>query len=140
MDYMHINTGFILRLDRGDSVAELLRQFAAEQRIPAAFISAVGALRDVTLGYFDLNLKEYRKKQFTGIYELVSFQGNLAALNGEPIWHIHTVLADREMQVVGGHFFDAQVAVTFEAHIITEDILLHRKPDSETGLNLLNLT
>ncbi len=62
MDYMHINTGFILRLDRGESVAELLRQFAAEQRIPAAFISAVGALWDVTLGYFDLNFKEYRKK------------------------------------------------------------------------------
>jgi len=137
---MHINTGFILRLDRGESVADLLRQFASEQRIPAGFISALGALRDVTLGYFDLNAKTYRKKQFKGIYELVSFQGNLAALDGEPIWHIHAVLADQEMRVVAGHFFEAQVAVTFEAHIITEDVRLLRRSDSETGLNLLDLT
>ena len=140
MDYMHVNTGFILRLDRGESVAELLRKFASEHRIPAGFISAVGALEDVSLGYFDLNDRTYLKKKFTGIYELVSFQGNLAVLNKEPIWHIHAVLADRELQTVAGHFFEARVAVTFEAHIITEDIHLVRKSDRDTGLNLLDLT
>jgi predicted DNA-binding protein with PD1-like motif len=47
-----------LVFDAGDEVKEGLERFAAEQRLSAARFSAIGALSDVVLGYFDWERKE----------------------------------------------------------------------------------
>ena len=49
-----------LVLQRDDEVLTALNDFAARHAIHAAHITAIGALRDVQLGWYDLSRKAYR--------------------------------------------------------------------------------
>ena len=44
---------YALVFDKGDSVMTELERFAREQRLTAAHFTAIGALSDAVLGYFD---------------------------------------------------------------------------------------
>lgn len=140
MDFRKTEKDYILRLDRDEEVTESLVKFAKQQAIQSGFINAIGAVKEVTIGYFDLQKQEYIKKQLNGNYELVSLNGNLAYINNEPFWHVHIVLADRDFRAIAGHLFEAKVAVTFEGFILTETKKINRKWDENTGLKLLNLS
>ncbi len=48
-------------LETGDEVMECLQRFARQEQIVAAQLTAIGALSDVVLQYFDWKKKEYRK-------------------------------------------------------------------------------
>jgi uncharacterized protein len=49
---------FALVFATGDEVKSELERFAREQSLSAARLSGIGALRDVTLGYFNWETKE----------------------------------------------------------------------------------
>jgi len=48
---------FALIFDKGDDVMDKLSAFAREQRLAAAHFTAIGALSDAMLGYFDRTRK-----------------------------------------------------------------------------------
>jgi hypothetical protein len=78
---------YILRFDKGEEVFAKLLEFAATENISAASFNAIGACSEVELGYFNINLKDYRKKPFYEEMEMVSLIGNIAtpkALNWWP--------------------------------------------------------
>jgi uncharacterized protein len=52
---------FVIVLATGDEVVEVLSKFAIKERIAAAQVSAIGALSDVELRYFDWDKKVYQK-------------------------------------------------------------------------------
>src|SRR5947207_3081598 len=52
---------FALVFDPGDEVLAGLRAFAKEANLTAARLTAIGAFRDVTLGFFDPDRKEYHR-------------------------------------------------------------------------------
>ena len=87
-------------LDAGDEIIASLKRLAGAERIGAASLTGIGAVRDVVLGYLDLDEKQYLKREFgPESMELVSLTGNLALLDGEPVAHCHVVVGDREMRV-----------------------------------------
>jgi predicted DNA-binding protein with PD1-like motif len=47
---------FVLSLQAGDEAMDELSRFARERKPSAAHFSAIGAFRDVVLGYFDVAL------------------------------------------------------------------------------------
>ena len=51
---------FALVMDKGDEVFSGISIFAKKERIAAAQITAIGALSDVVLKYFDWDSKKYR--------------------------------------------------------------------------------
>lgn len=133
-------SGFLLVLDRGDEVIESLKEFAASERIGAAWLSGIGAVRDVTLGYLDLELKQYLRQELGAeSMELLSLSGNLARLNSEPVAHCHVVVGDREMRTYGGHLFRAVVSVTVEMSVQVYEGEVARRFDEESGANLIAL-
>ncbi len=139
MEYRHVENGFLIRLEKDDKIIENLNEFARLQKIPSGFVYGIGAIKEAELGYFDLSEKTYRRKEFTGEYELVSLKGNLSYLQDEPVYHIHVAMAGPDFQLVGGHLFEARVAVTVEIHFLVNNDMVERQFDSETGLNLLDL-
>lgn len=139
MDYQKINSGYLVRLYRGERVNESLLEFIKTEGIPGGVLQGIGALTEVTLGYFDTAGKEYLKKQFDDIYEVISFSGNISYTNGEPFIHAHILLGSRQFAAYAGHFFEGTVAVTMEIFITTFSQKIERAMDREFGLNLLKL-
>ncbi len=108
---------YFVRLDRGDNLFEELIKISTSLKLASAHISGIGALKDIELGYFEVEKKEYLRKTFEKDSELLSLDGNIAQQNGKPVLHLHAVLGDENFQCFGGHLFNATVAVTAEINI-----------------------
>ncbi|MBN1826088.1 MAG: DUF296 domain-containing protein [Candidatus Eisenbacteria bacterium] len=128
----------LVRVDRGEEMMEALRAVAREKKVEAARVTGIGALRDMTLGYFDLDRKEYVRGELSGSWELLSLSGNLSLRDGEPIPHIHVIVGDAGLNVRGGHLFSGTVSVTGEIFIDRLPAPLHREMDPEVSLPLLD--
>lgn len=134
------DTGFLVVLDPGDEVIASLIRLATVERIGEASLTAIGAVRDVVLGYIDPNQKQYIKREFgPDSMELVSLTGNLALLKGEPSAHCHAAVSDREMRLLGGHLFSAVTSVTVEIFLHVYEGEIERKYDPNTGANPISL-
>lgn len=139
METKKIADGFVVRLDKGEEVVDSLLKFARQEKIAAGSVSGIGAVTNVTLGYFDRERREYLQKRFDEVYELVSLQGSVATIDEEPILHLHIIISDRDYSLRAGHLFSAEVAVTGEVFVRSYSEPLWRKKDPEFGLNLLKL-
>lgn len=139
MKYTDFSDGFVLRLEQEEEVHQALTEFAKQKRLPSAYYHAIGALKEITLGSFNLEKKGYDSHSLSGCYELLSLMGNLSISDGEPSPHTHVVLVNGKHQVVGGHLFSAKVAVTVELFLFPLDIALLRKTNQALNFKELNL-
>ena len=140
MKVKRTESGFLVALDVGDEIITSLKKVAELERIGMASLAGIGAVRDVVLGYLDLDQKQYLKREFgPESMELVSLLGNMARLEGEPIAHCHVVLGDREMHTFGGHLFKATTSVTVEIFVRVFEGEISRQFDPNFGANLLTI-
>lgn len=132
--------GTLVRLDPGEEVLTTLTAFLVREKIQGAVISGIGAVKDVTLGYFDLHRQEYEKTHFAEDMELVSFQGNVTFVHGAetPLIHAHATLSGRDFIAKSGHLFAATIAVTGEFMVQPFNRRIRRALDPRTGLNLID--
>ena len=128
---------FILRFDKDGEVLEGLQKFMKEQAISACVFFGLGACQSVELGYFNLHLKEYRKKSYIDDMEIISFTGNGGLADGQIVLHAHGSFGNNTFSVIGGHVFKLVVSVTCEIFLIKLDGALERKNNSDFNLNLL---
>lgn len=128
-----------VRLAKGERLSDFLTGFKPSD-FPGAWVSGLGGVSEVTLGFYDLDAKEYRWKTFTGLRELTALQGNLAYDGqGNLMLHAHGTLADADYASIGGHIKDFVVAGTVELFLHRSYKPLNRKHDDEVGLPLLDL-
>ena len=114
--------------------------FAAENDLNAASITAIGAFSDATLGYFDMERKEYKQIPVREQVEVLSLIGDIAPKeNGEPQVHAHVVLGKSDGTTKGGHLLEAHVRPTLEVILTESPKHLRRRTDEETGLPLIDL-
>jgi predicted DNA-binding protein with PD1-like motif len=131
---------FALVFDPGEEVTAGLLTFAREQRLRGSHLTAIGALQDVVLGYWDWNTKEYRRIPLREQVEVVSLVGNIAmGPDGTPKVHAHIVISKSDGTAHGGHLLEAHVRPTLEAIVVESPEHLQRRIDPETGLALLKL-
>ncbi len=121
----------------GDEVAEGLLSFARQNKVQASHFTALGALSDVTLGYFNWTKKAYDKIFIREQVEVLSLVGNIVYDNGDPKLHAHVVIGKSDGTAHGGHFLEGHVRPILEVMLIESPSHLHRKTDKETGLALI---
>ncbi len=129
----------VLVFDPGESVVSELTDFAARHRITAASFQAIGAFRRVTLGYFDLEKKDYRRIPIDEQVEVVSLTGNVALHGTDTKIHAHVVVARSDGTAHGGHLLEATVRPTLEVVLQEMPAEMTRRSDPETGLALIDL-
>ena len=130
---------FAVVLDTGEEAVECLLSFAREHRITGAAFTGLGAFRDVTLGFFDIDKKDYERIRIDEQVEVVTLVGNVATKDGEPKLHPHVVVSKRSGQAFGGHLLEAHGRPTLEVVVTETPAELRRETDRETGLPLLVL-
>src|SRR5918995_5467169 len=128
---------FAVVCETGDAVVEELLRFASEQELAGSHFTGIGALLDVTLGYWDPEVKDYRRIAIGEQVEVLSLVGNLAlGPKGEPRVHAHVVVGKADGTAHGGHLLEASVRPTLELVIVESPEHLQRRVDPATGLAL----
>lgn len=127
----------ILRFDNGEDIMERLLTYAEEHTINGAVFSIIGATKEITIAYYNLQEKKYQDKTFTEDMEIVSVTGNIGRMDGKPIIHAHGVFSDSDYQTHGGHLKKLVVSATGEVTLTSLRGELNRSFDETTGLNLL---
>jgi predicted DNA-binding protein with PD1-like motif len=130
---------FVLVFSTGEEVTGPLLAFAREQRLDAASFTGIGAFERVTLGYFDIQQRDYARIPIPEQVEVVSLIGNVAMGDEGPKLHAHVVVGKRDGTAHGGHLMDARVRPTLEIVLIETPAQLRRRSDPATGLALIDL-
>jgi predicted DNA-binding protein with PD1-like motif len=128
---------YAIIFDKGDEVVEGLLSFARKEKIQASHFTAIGALSDVTLGYFNWTKKAFDKIPIQDQVEVLSFMGNIVFDNGDPKLHAHVVIGKSDGTAHGGHLVEGHVRPILEVILVESPSHLHRKIDKETGLALI---
>jgi len=117
MEHMRSGDDVFIRLDPGDEIHASVQAVCANEGISgAALTSGIGRVRDIDIGYLGAS-GIYQRVVHEGPMELLSTQGNVGDLDGQPFTHIHIVLSDDDHAPHGGHLFSATVAVVAELHL-----------------------
>ncbi len=140
MQSKKLNNGYILKIEKGEEIAETLTKFCKDNNIKSGAISGIGATNNASISYYDLGEEKYISKTFSSKnYEIISLNGNIALIDKEPFAHLHITISDQDYKVFGGHLVSAIVSVTCEIAITMSDSTVERKIDNEFGINLLEL-
>lgn len=130
---------FVLVFDTDDEVVSGLTDFAKREKLGAAHFTAIGAFRELTLGYFDWDSKQYQKIPVREQVEVLSLVGNIVMKDDSPKLHAHVVVGKRDGTAHGGHLIDARVRPTLEVVLAEAPRHLQRRHDEKSGLALIKL-
>ncbi|EEF62746.1 PPC domain-containing DNA-binding protein [Pedosphaera parvula] len=130
---------YVVVLETGEEVVSLLMEFALEKQLTASQITGIGALREVTLGHFNLEKRDYKRIPLKEQVEVLSLVGNIATDKNQPRIHAHIVVGRSDGSAFGGHLIEAYVRPTLEVIIQETPEHLWRKTDPATGLALIDL-
>ncbi|OUP49471.1 PPC domain-containing DNA-binding protein [Lachnoclostridium sp. An181] len=137
MEYRKFKDTIIARIDKGEEILDSLKEIALKEKIRLADISALGAVREFTVGVFKTEEKQYHANEFFGDFEIVSLTGTITSMNGEFYSHVHMSAGNEKGEVFGGHLNRAVVSATCEMVIRIIDGEVDRCFDEHVGLNLL---
>jgi uncharacterized protein len=128
---------YVLRLNRGEEVISTLKNFCKKESVLSASFTGIGAVNKVKLGWYDVENKEYEKKEFQEKLEIISLIGNVAKMNEEIIVHTHGTFGTREFKTLSGHIDEMIVSATCEIVLEKFEKPIEREHSEKIGLNLI---
>jgi uncharacterized protein len=130
---------YALILSQGDEVWSALQTFANDQHVVSAHFSAIGAVRDPEVGWFDPTRKEYKAMSLHEQMEVLMLSGDIAlGVDGKPVVHTHVALARSDGEAWGGHLLSATASPTVELYVTTYPEPMHKRFDPNTDLQLID--
>jgi uncharacterized protein len=131
---------FVLILDSGEEAFKAVTQFANQEKISGASVTAIGAFERAKVGWFDFDAKRYKPIAVGEQCEVLSLLGDIAeGDDGKASLHLHAVLGLSDGSVRGGHLLEGIVRPTLEVTITETAAHLRRKKRPELGIALINL-
>ncbi len=132
--------GWVFRLETGESIPEAIVAFCEQHSIAAGTFSGIGAIQWARLGYYNQEAGDYVDQKFDRELEVVSLTGNISRKSDGTLFaHTHCVLSGADMQVVGGHLFEAVVGPTLEVYLWTIPGEIRRTTAPDRSLELIDL-
>jgi predicted DNA-binding protein with PD1-like motif len=114
MQYKQDGNTYIIYVQQNEKIMDTLTQFCKDNNIQNGQISGIGAIKNIEIGAYDVEKKEYTVHQLNEVWELTSYQANVLLKDGEPFIHAHINISDHDVTVKGGHLFEADVAAVGE--------------------------
>lgn len=130
------------RLPHNGDLLEELNAFCIEKDVRTGWISLIGAVKKIKLGFYNQQEQKYilsdeKNAQNDRPLEIASCTGNISIKEGKPFVHLHIVVSDEEDKAFGGHVMPGTIifAGEFMIHSFEGEELV-REFDAETGLPL----
>ena len=130
---------WLLVFDGGDDVLEVLRRFAGEQGIRGGWFTAIGALDQAAIAYWNAESLQYERIDIREQVEVLAFTGDIGMENDAVKIHAHVVLGRRDGAAIGGHFLSGRVFPTLEMNLTDFGMPVARRRDARAGLSLISL-
>jgi hypothetical protein len=147
LDKIDLSETFVTRLRPGEDLFERITEIYKENGMEQMVVlSAIGSLQDVE--FRDLKtgielpvvLDKTNLMVHHGPFELLSLEGNVVPMDGQPVLHLHVILGESQGQVIGGHLFKAKVFTTTELWFAkVKGTKVHKDKSSVTGLTEMNV-
>ena len=113
MQYKRFGNTCMVRIDLGEDIVESLKKLCEDEQIRLGRVEAIGATDHAVIGVYDLAKKEYY-----------------------PYIHLHTVLADQQHVIHGGHVLEMRVGATCEMFVTVLEGEVTRQKEEAIGINL----
>ena len=137
MHYRAVETEseYVARLETGADWRAEIERLAAEVEADAGWFTALGAVQDAELWFYDQDDLEYYPIEFDEPLEVASCVGNISLLDGERFAHTHAVLSRPDGETLAGHL-NAATVFAGEVHLRVFAEPLEREHDETTDLDL----
>ena len=137
MEYRTITTAeeYVGRLDTGADWRDEIESLARREDVRAGWFTALGALQDAELWYYDQDEQEYQSLSFDEPLEVASCVGNVSRLDSDVFAHTHAVLSRESGETLAGHL-DQGTVFAGEVYFRAFDVELVRTANEQTGLDL----
>jgi len=137
MNYRAVETDaeYVARLECGADWRDEIERLADEVNADAAWFTALGAVQDATLWFYDQEACQYEAIEFDQPLEVASCVGNVSLLDGDRFAHTHAVCSDPDGTAVAGHL-DAATVWAGEVYMRVFETELERTYDERTQLDL----
>ncbi|WP_263021129.1 PPC domain-containing DNA-binding protein [Natronobiforma cellulositropha] len=137
MNYREVESvgTYVARLETGADWRTEIEALADAVDADAGWFSALGAVSDAELWFYDQNDLEYYPIEVDEPLEVASCVGNVALLDGERFAHTHAVLSRPDGEALAGHLNRATVFAG-EVHFQAFARPLERAHDETTDLDL----
>ena len=125
------------QLPLGADLYESISKICTEEDIKIGKVTALGAVTQAAVSYYDQKKKVYKPITFKKHLEILNCTGNVSLKDGKPFVHMHATFADSKGTAVGGHLTAG--TVVFACELMIEELegkALDRELDENTGLNL----
>ena len=137
MQYREVETTgeYLARLDNGADWRAEIEDLAGEVDADAAWFTAMGAVQDAEIWFYDQETHEYEPVEFDEPLEVAACVGNVSWLEGERFAHTHAVLSRPDGEALAGHL-NAATVFAGVVHLRAFDTTLEREHDDTTDLDL----
>jgi uncharacterized protein len=137
MNYRAVETTeeYVARLEAGADWRAELESLADDVEADAGWFTALGAVQDAELWFYDQDECEYYPVEFDEPLEVASCVGNVSLLDGDRFAHTHAVLSDPDGVAYAGHLHEATVWAG-EVYLRVFEEPLEREYDETTELDL----
>ena len=125
------------QIPTGADLYESISKICTEEDVKIGKVTALGAVSQAALAYYDQKGKEYRPIKFEKHLEILNCTGNVSLKDGKPFVHVHATFSDEKGNAFGGHLMPG--TIVFACEVTIEELegkALDRGPDEITGLNL----
>ena len=139
MKYKKIDNKYLIVIKKNEPIIKSLSDFCEKKQIKNAIFNGMGAVKSAKVGFFNPITKDYEFKEFNEPLEITSLIGNIILFDNKPMIHCHITLANKNLNVFGGHLQEAIIGVTCEIILHKLDSEITRKLDKEFNLKLINL-
>lgn len=130
---------YVLVFADDDEVLSGITEFANKYNVKSAHITAIGAFKKATSGWYDETKKAFKLHHINQQAELVSLIGNISLFNGKPVVHVHFAVGLPDGKLEGGHLIEAYTFPTVEMFITVYPTPIYKKLNQQTNLNLMDL-
>lgn len=127
----------LIVIKKGEELMEVLNAYATNNNLQGGWVTVIGGAARVTLGFYNSQNRDYTWQTFEEQLEITGLQGNLAYVDGKPLWHIHGTFSREDFSTIAGHVKECTIGLTGEVLLVPHSTTLTRVYDDETGLKLL---
>src|SRR4030065_1390401 len=92
----------LVRAEHDSEIVCFITELAKKNKIITATFTAIGALKNAKVGFYDQEKHEYLELVLSSPQEIASCTGNVSLRGHEPFVHAHAVLAERDGHTNGG--------------------------------------